>query len=334
MKDFNGKKVLVAGGTGLIGLPLVELLFREGAHVRVASLDDPSRAHPDSEFRRVDLTEFSNCLESCSGVDYVFNLLCVKGSPAVTALRPASFLVPHLRFNTNLMEAARQCEVKGYLFTSSLAVYSPSPIFREDDVWETFPSENDRFAGWAKRMGELQAEAYQIEYGWDDVAVVRPANIYGPYDNFDLENAMVIPSLIKRAVDGENPFRVWGDGTQRRDFLHAMDAAAGLLVVAKSEERRPVNIGSGQGVSISELVEVISKNLSSPLHVEWDESKPSGDRERVLDVSRAHAIGFKPSVSLKEGIASTMEWYRNNRGLLQGKRYDVFSDVGANRMNT
>lgn len=314
-------------------MPLVEMLLGENARVRVASLDDPAAAHPESEFLRVDLTDFANCIETCRGVDYVFNLLCVKGSPAVTILRPASFLVPHLRFNTNLMEAARQCEVKGFLFTSSLAVYSPAAVFREDDVWETFPSENDRFAGWAKRMGELQAEACRIEYGWGDIAIARPANIYGPNDNFDLENAMVIPSLIKRAVDGENPLRVWGDGTQRRDFLHAKDAAAGLLAVAKSEERRPVNIGSGRGISIAELVEVIVKNLPSPPRVEWDTSKPAGDRERVLDVSRASAIGFEPSVRLEEGIASTMEWYRNNRGK-QGRRYDVFSNVGASGMKT
>lgn len=333
MRDFTGKTVLVAGGTGLIGMPLVEMLLGENARVRVASLDDPAGANPASEFLRVDLTDFANCIESCRGVDFVFNLLCVKGSPAVTTSRPASFLVPHLRFNTNLMEAARQCEVKGFLFTSSLAVYSPAAIFREDDVWATFPSENDRFAGWAKRMGELQAEAYRLEYGWDDISVVRPANIYGPYDNFDLENAMVVPSLIKRAVDGENPLRVWGDGTQRRDFLYAKDAAAGLLAVAKSEERRPVNIGSGTGISIAELVEVIVRNLPAPLRVEWDTSKPSGDLERVLDVSRAGAIGFEPSVSLEDGIASTVEWYRQNSSK-QGRRYDVFTNVGASGTKT
>ena len=325
MKSFSGKNVLVAGGTGLIGSPLVELLISEGASVRIASMDDPSRAHPESEFRRVDLLSFDNCAECCRDMDYVFNLLCVKGSPAVTTRRPASFLVSHLRFNTNLMEAARQCRVGGFLFTSSLAVYSPSPVFREDDVWKTFPSDNDRFAGWAKRMGELQAEAYAIEYGWTDIAVARPANTYGPFDNFGLENAMVIPSLIRKVVDGEDPLTVWGDGSQRRDFFHARDAAAGLLAVARSEERRPVNIGSGKGVSIAQLVEVILANTTDPPRVDWDTSKPSGDHERVLDISRARAIGFEPEISLAEGIASTMEWYRQH-GDAQSARYDVFSE--------
>ena len=109
----------------------------------------------------------------------------------MTAQKPASFFVPTITFNTNMMEAARRCKVKKYLYTSTIGVYAPAEVFYEDDVWKTFPSPNDRFAGWAKRMGELQAEAYAIEYGWKDIAIVRPANVYGPFDNFDPTNAMV-----------------------------------------------------------------------------------------------------------------------------------------------
>jgi len=268
--------------------------------------------------------DFENCVACCRGIDYVFNLLCVKGSPAVTMTKPASFFVPHLTFNTNLMEAARQCGVKGFLFTSSLAVYGPADVFYEDDVWRTFPSENDKFAGWAKRMGELQAEAYRIEYGWGDISIVRPANVYGPYDNFGLENAMVIPSLIKRVVNGENPLRVWGDGSQIRDFIHAKDAAMGMLLIAKSNERRPVNLGSGVGVSIKELVAIIADNLPTKTEVIWDASKASGDMQRVLDISRARNAGFQPSISLEEGIKETMSWFTKNRSE-ENKRYDLFA---------
>ena len=328
--SFRGKKVLVAGGTGLIGIPLVELLIEEGAEVRIASLDNPSRAHPQAEFKRVDLTSFENCIQCCSGMEYVFNLLCVKGSPAVTVTRPASFFVSHLMFNTNLMEAARRCGVKGFLFTSSLAVYGPAEVFREDDVWKTFPSENDRFAGWAKRIGELQAEAYRIEYGWEGVSIVRPANVYGPYDNFELENAMVVPSLIKRALNGESPLRVWGDGSQIRDFIHVEDVARGILMVARSGEPRPVNLGSGAGVSIRELVEIIVKNLDVKPEVVWDTSKPSGDRERVLDISRARALGFQPSIRLDDGIKDTMNWYKEN-SKKEDTRYDIFAPTKGNQ---
>lgn len=323
MFDFKGKKVLVAGGTGMIGIPLVELLIQEGAQVTIASLDDPSRAHPKAQFKRVDLSLFENCLKVCQGMDFVFNLLCVKGSPAVTAAKPATFFVSHLRFNTNLMEAARQAGVKGFLFTSSLAVYSPAEVFREDDVWKTFPSKNDWFAGWAKRMGELQAEACRIEYNWDNLSVARPANVYGPYDNFDLENAMVVPSLIKRAVEGQDPLVVWGDGSQVRDFIYTQDVARGILLVAKSGETQPVNIGSGHGYSIKELVDTIVENLPKKPKVIWDASKPQGDKKRVLDISRARALGFSPVISLKEGVKETMKWYCENRDLAS-KRFDVF----------
>src|SRR3990172_1093300 len=180
---YKGKNILVTGGTGLIGRPLVEMLIEHGANVRVASLDDPSRAHPSAEFRRVNLMKFENCMEVCDGMEYVFHLAGIKGSPAMAAQKPASFFVPTIAFNTNMMEAARQCGVKGYLYTSTIGVYAPAEILVEDDVWKTFPSENDRFAGWAKRMGELQAEAYRIEHDWNAVSIVRPANTYGRYDN-------------------------------------------------------------------------------------------------------------------------------------------------------
>ena len=167
------------------------------------------------------------------------------------------------------MEAARRKGVQRYLFTSSIGVYAPSEIFFEDDVWSTFPSPNDRFAGWAKRMGELQAEAYAIEYGWNDICIVRPANVYGPYDNFDPENAMVIPSLIYRALSGENPLAVWGDGTAIRDFIHARDAAVGMMRVVELGIREPINLGTGRGVSIREIVDIIVGEIDG-LKVVWD----------------------------------------------------------------
>lgn len=321
---YEGKKVLVTGGTGLIGIPLVEILIQEGARVKIASLDDSSRAHPEAEFRRVDLTRFENCLEVCKDMDYVFHLAGVKGSPAMTSKRPASFFVPTVAFNTNMMEAARQCKVKRYLYTSSIGVYSPAEVFYEDDVWKTFPSENDRFAGWAKRMGELQAEAYKIEYGWKDIAIVRPANVYGPYDNFDPRNAMVIPSLIKRALDGENPLVVWGDGSAIRDFIHARDVARGMVFALEKGLGQAINLGSGVGVSIKKLVEIIVDNIEVKPKVVWDTSKPLGDRKRLMDVSKANIIGFKPIISIEDGIKETMQWYSKNKDIVS-KRYNVFT---------
>lgn len=309
---YSGKKVLVTGGTGLIGRPLCELLKQAGASVRVASLDHPSLAPPDVEFVQTDLTHLGNCLDVCAGMDFVFHLAGIKGSPAMTAQRPASFFVPTIMFNTNVLEAARRSGVQRVLYTSTIGVYAPAEVFHEDDVWKTFPSPNDRFAGWAKRMGELQCEAYGIEHGWNEVRIVRPANVYGPHDNFDPRNAMVIPSLIARVLGGEDPLAVWGDGTAIRDFIHARDVARGMMHVFASDESRPVNLGSGTGASVREVVEHLVAALEQPPQVVWDTTKPSGDRMRVMDTARARALGFEPVVSLAEGIRETVSWYREH----------------------
>lgn len=307
----------------MIGIPLVEMLVERGAKVRIISLDDPSRAHEYAEFKRVNLMDFGKCLEICKGMDYVFHLAGIKGSTEVAVSKPASFFVPTISMNTNMMEASRRQGVERYLYTSTIGVYAPAEILHEDNVWKTFPSENDRFAGWAKRMGELQAEAYRVEYGWKGISIVRPANVYGLQDNFG-PGAMVIPSLIKRAVDGETPLVIWGDGSQVRDFIHARDVARGMLLIMEQGIQEPVNLGSGKGISIKELVGIIVSNLEDKPEIIWDTSKPSGDRKRVMDISRAEFIRFKPTISLEEGIKETMAWYKVNRNIVD-KRYNVFA---------
>ena len=326
MSFYDGKRVLVTGGTGLIGRPLVELLNRTGATVRVVSLDDPARAPEGVSFVRADLREFSNCLEVADGIDIVFNLAGVKGSPAMASQRPASFLVPTITFSYNMMEAARRAGVERYLYTSSVGVYAPAESFVEDTVWSTFPSPNDRFAGWAKRMGELQAEAYKVEYGWDKISIVRPANVYGPFDNFDPANAMVIPSLINRAMGGENPLTVWGDGSPVRDFIHARDVARGMMLMVENGVNEPVNLGSGSGNSIREIVDIVVANMPDRPQVVWDTAKPSGDRIRLMDMTRANSHGFAPQISLAEGIAETMAWYAANRETADA-RYNAFTEA-------
>ena len=258
-------------------------------------------------------------------MDYVLNLVGIKGSPAMTAKQPASFFVPTLQFSINMMEAARRQGVQKYLFTSSVGVYEPAEVFYEDNVWKTFPSPNDRFAGWAKRMGELQAEAYNIEHAWNDIFIVRPANVYGPWDNFDSRNAMVIPSLIKRATDGENPLNVWGDGSAIRDFIHAEDCARGMIEVFKRGITKPVNLASGMGVSIREIVNTLVPMIEPQPEVVWDTSKPSGDSRRILDTSRAESFGIKPQISLEEGIKKTLEWYLTSKDKT-GNSYNSFTE--------
>lgn len=321
---FDDKNVLVTGGSGMIGRYLVELLLLEGAKVHVVALDDESFAPPGTSYTRADLTEKQSCMKACEGMDCVFHLAGVKGSPRVTVERPATFMVPLMQFNLNMMQAAWECQVEKYLYTSSIGVYQPAPILREADVWKTFPSPNDRCSGWAKRMGELQAEAYRIEHGWNDIIIVRPANIYGRHDVFDAEcGAMVVPSLIWRTLYGGDTLTVWGDGSAQRDFLHAKDAANGILHMMKANPSDPINIGSGIGVSIKELVETILRVTGLSRKVVWDTSKPTGDSCRILDTARATSAGWGPTIPLEEGIADTCEWLSKNSDIANG-RYSVF----------
>lgn len=327
MENFKGKNVLVAGGTGLIGRPLVEMLIERGAKVRVASLDSPSLAHPATEFFRGNLTNWDFCKKVVSDMDYVFNLAGTKGSVSTGTTKAASFFVPHLIFNTFLMEAARLARVDRYLYASTIGIYPPASEPKKEDIaWEGPPHHTNLFAGWAKRMGELQAEAYKLEFGWDKIAIVRPANVYGPHDYFDPSSSMVVPSLIRRAVAKEDPFIIWGDGSAIRDFVYTDDMARGMLLALEySADCTPINLGSGVGVSIKELVEVIS-SLIPGLNIQYDTSKPSGEPIRVLDISLAkERLGYKPKVSLKEGIGRTIEWYRQNKDKPK-EHFNVFSE--------
>ena len=319
---FKNQKVLVTGGGGMIGRSLVRFLLEKEAIVTIADLTVPSDLSDGVNFIKVDLRYFDQCENICNEMDYVFNLVGIKGSPKMCAEQPADFMVPMLQFNTNMMEAARRANVKWYLYTSSVGVYAPAEVFVEDSVWSTVPSPNDRFAGWAKRMGELQAEAYSIQYGWDKVSIVRPANVYGDYDNFNPANAMVVPSLVRKAQEND-VLEVWGDGSTIRDFIHADDVALGMLFAVENQITKPINLGSGEGYSIKEVVDMVVKHSGKDLEVKWLTDKPNGDAIRLFDMTRAKSYGFDISVSLEEGIKKTIEWFKNNKEILD-QRYNAF----------
>ena len=323
---FKGKNVLVAGGTGLVGRPLVQMLVDRGAKVRIASLDNGDRAHPRVEYQSCDLTYFENCLRVCDGMDIVFNLLCTKGSPKTAVTKPASYFVPMVMYNTNLMEAARRCGVKSFLFTSSNCVYPPAEIFYENDSLEGPYSPNDPGAARAKRAGEFQAKAYAIEYGWNNISIVRPANVYGPYDNFNPFNSMVVPSLIKKIAEADKKIDVWGDGSAIRDIIYTDDVAKGMMLAVERQlsPDYPINLGSGAGITIKQLAETIARISGKKIEIIWDTSKPSGDKKRLFDTTRATKIGFAPQVGIEEGLRITYNWYLENKNLAEG-RYDIFN---------
>lgn len=311
--NFKGKNVLVAGGNGLIGTPLHWMLIEEeGANVRIASLGDKSRVHPKADFYELDLTKLGNCLSACSGMDYVFNLLCLKGSPKFMKEKPATAFDVNTDLENNLIRATNRCGIKNYFLTSSIGVYPAAEMFFEDDaINEKLPSKNDRAAGFAKFVAEVQAQHYAVEHGMK-ISIVRPANTYGPGDDFDSEKAMVAPSFIRRALGGENPFMARG-ASQIRDVIYCEDVARGMLHVAKLEETRPVNLGSGIGYTLSEILDAVIENLENKPEVVWQDSKSLGDTRRILDISRARSLGWSPKISLKEGVKKTMDWYRKNK---------------------
>ena len=310
LKSFNGKKCLVTGGTGLIGRQVVSLLVDAGAVVTLVSLDN-FRVNDKAEHIHGDLTSYDFCKEITRGQDSVFHLAGVKGSIEVTKTKPASFFVPLLMMNTNLLEACRVNEVGKVVYTSSIGAYASAEVFREKENFEGEPM--DMYPGWAKRMAEMQIQTYRIQYNLNNFAVVRPCNVYGPGDNFDPENAMVIPSLMQRIFRGENPVVVWGDGSAVRDFAYSRDVAEGvILALFYGTGSGFVNLGSGQGYTVKELVETLHRFIK--FNYRFDTSKSSGFPRRVMDISLAKKlIHYNPTTSLEDGLRQTWDWFTENQ---------------------
>ncbi|MBI4620212.1 MAG: NAD(P)-dependent oxidoreductase [Desulfobacterales bacterium] len=320
MKSLNGNTAVVTGGTGMIGREIVSILFDAGVMVRSVSLDR-LKIHPAAEYIYGDLSDYNFCKEITRDTDYVFHIAGIKGSIDVTTNKPASFFVPLLMMNTNMLEACRVNKVKKIVYTSSIGAYGSAEVFKESETLETEPP-MDMFPGWAKRMAEMQVQAYRIQYDLENFAVVRPCNVYGPGDNFDPKNAMVIPSLMYRIYHGEDPLVVWGDGSAIRDFAYSRDIAEGvILALHHGTQGRYVNLGSGQGYTIRELVETLHKLI--PFNYRFDGNKSSGFPKRVMDISLAREmLGYNPTTSLLEGLKQTWEWYvANQEEYLKRKNY-------------
>ncbi len=298
---------LIIGGMGMVGRQLTKLCSEKYDEVCVLDIDykTPKDLPQGVKYHQADLTFKSNA-NIIAEFDHVYHLAGKKGSPDTAKNSPAKYL-PMLQFDTNVIEAVGYYQPDWFLYTSSIGVYSPMEIYEEDKVWHTVPSENDKVPGYIKRMGELSCYSIRATYGYENISIVRPANIYGPYDNFG-ENSMVIPSLIKKGVE-DDEINVWGDGTPIRDFIHSEDVARGMLHMVENKVTEPVNLGSGKGVTISDIATIVSEYFKKPRI--YDKSKPNGDMKRLMSMKRAEKYGFKPKVSLKKGIEQTIEWYLN-----------------------
>lgn len=312
LKQLKGSSCLVTGGSGMIGREVIRLLSLAGAKVTSVSLDR-IKTQKKVKFIYGDLTDFNFCKKLCNKKDFLFHVAGIKGSIVVTKKKPASFFVPLLMMNTNILEAARLNNVKKIVYTSSIGAYAPSKIFIEDKDDLNKPP-MDMYPGWAKRMAELQVNSYLIQYKMKNISIVRPSNIYGPGDNFDEKNAMVIPSLITKIKNSKNKkIKVWGDGNAERDFLFSTDCAIGIIKACIiGTKSKVVNLGYGKGFKIKKLIACLQK--ITKFEANFDLSKPSGFPKRVMNMKRAKKlINFSPLFSLDEGLKITWDWFNKNQ---------------------
>lgn len=322
---WKDKKVLVTGGTGFIGSHVVEKLVTQKARVSVLDrmrggvIKNIDYLKDSVRFIPGDCADMSTAKSACDGQQVVINLAAKVGGIAFNRSHQATMLSENLAIASTMIEAARISQVERFLVVSSACIYPsdamiPTP---ETEGFRAEPEPTNGGYGWAKRMAEKLGMYYAEQYGMK-VGIVRPYNAYGPRDHFDPEKSHVIPALIKRVFDGENPLRVWGSGKQTRAFLYVEDFADGLIsAIEKYPVPDPVNIGTDEEISIKELVDMIISLSGKGSDVEFDLSKPDGSPRRNSDNSKAiEKIGFRAKTKLYDGIKNTIEWYKKESHLL------------------
>ena len=325
--EFKDKNIVVTGANGLVGLPAVRKCLEEGAHTVYAvdinigdGLIALRQQYPNLILLLKDLTYLDNCenLFKEQPIDIVLHIVGIKGSPARSSKQPADYLFPMLMFNTNMIKAAFDAKVGWFVYLSSVGVYQPTEIMREEDVWVTVPSKNDWYPGWTKRMGEATLESLQVQYGWDNWTVIRPSNIYGLNDNF-AQDATVISSNIWKLYNVEGSDMVcWGNGSARRDFVFGDDVAQASIDVVKKEVKDIINFGCAEAITIKETIETIIdcyKEISGETKtIVWDETKMNGDPIRCLSPDRQKKYGILPQTTLRDGIKQTILAYKQRLG--------------------
>lgn len=283
-------KALIIGGKGMVGRQLETLCKEIYTEVKVVDIEH-------------DMTIQSNT-EIIQDYNHIYHLAGIKGSPLRVKERPADYL-PMLQFDTNVIRAVGKYKPDWFLYTSSVGVYPPSEFYNEDDVWDKVPSPNDKIPAYIKRMGELSCEAISITNDYKNISIVRPANIYGPFDNFGDEST-VIASMIKKGYH-DKLLNVWGDGTPIRDFIYSKDVARGMIHMVQNRINDTINLGSGEEVRISDIAGIIGNYFGK--EIEYDLTKPNGDLRRQMNTDKMKKCGFKREYSLQQGIEETIKYY-------------------------
>lgn len=308
------KKVLITGCSGLVGIHLVKKCLENGYEVIGADIRY-SEELPKSDnftFYELDLTIEENIknLFFYESPDVVFNTFGVKGSPIRAKENPVDFLYPSFKINTEIINQCAKTNT-WLIFVSSVGVYAPAEKFEEDSVWKTLPGQADWFPSWSKRMGEILLEAYKVQYNYENWAIIRPANIFGEYDDFNGKGT-VIASTIKKVYEATDTMEAWGDGSPIRDFVYAGDVANAIIKLYENRLHTTINFGSGEEVSIKEIIQMIIEVSKKNIFIQWDTTKPNGDLRRLMDVSKQEKYGLLTETKLKESINKVYEHYSNS----------------------
>jgi GDP-L-fucose synthase len=313
------KRVIVTGGAGFLGSFVVEQLHTKGCRdIIVPRSRDYDLVQMDAVRR----------LYADTNPDIVIHLAARVGGIGANQSNPGRFFYDNLMMGTQLIEVGRQRRLKKFVTIGTICAYpkfAPIP-FKEDDIWAGYPEETNAPYGLAKKMMLVQSQAYRQQYGFNSI-VLFPVNLYGPRDNFDLETSHVIPALIRKCAEAKETdapqFVLWGDGTPTREFLYVEDAAEGIILAAERyNDSDPLNLGTGEEVSIKTLATTIASEMGYEGRIVWDPTKPNGQPRRRLDVSRIkQAIGFQAKHALGDGLKKTIAWYHTHRHALREVRF-------------
>lgn len=312
---MSGKTILVTGCSGLVGTHLVNKLIQKEYQVVGVDIKQSTSLPQDENFTFLNLdlrdVETVEAIFDEFKFDGVINAFGIKGSPIRAKERPLDFLEPSIKVNTNIIENSykHNCWL---VFMSSVGVYEPAEEFVEDTVWKTLPSPNDWFPSWSKRIPEIYLEAYKVQHNWEDWTIVRPANIFGEYDNFG-EGATVIGATCRKVYESDGEIEAWGDGTPTRDFIYAGDVADGCIKCLEDKLHITTNLGSGEEISIKRMIETVAKVSGKEIKINWDTSKPNGDMRRRMSTKIQEQFGLLPKLGFEEGIKETYKYYEQTR---------------------
>jgi GDP-L-fucose synthase len=309
--DWPAQRVLVTGGAGFLGSYVVEGLKARGAGAVII----PRSAEYDLVDDRAVARLYADARPTL-----VLHLAARVGGIGANRANPGKFFYDNLMMGTQVFEHGRRVGLPKMVALGTICAYpkfAPVP-FHEDEIWNGYPEETNAPYGLAKKMLLVQSQAYRQQYGFNSV-VLFPVNLYGPRDNFDLESSHVIPALIRKCLEardaGQRTLEVWGDGSASREFLHARDAAEGILAAAeKYDSSDPVNLGAGFEIKIRDLVPLVAKACGFTGAIAWDTTRPNGQPRRMLDTSRAlERFGWRATTPFEEGLRETVAWYENER---------------------